>query len=509
MTRYFQPFGNSDPNAEYVNGDAQLGRKGSIWDVRATEQDQREIVNAIIDAGITPSENDVTQLAQAIRRSTFIYVVDQGTANSMVLNPQKIITSYTAGLQFEVKVAANCTGATTANVSGLGPRSVVREDGSPLGAGDVVAGGIALIVYDGINFQLLTPASLFISQNSLVHYGVDTGSTDALVATVTPAVTSLSAGLLCLIACANTNTGASTINISNLGIKNIVRASGASLSAGDLIVGALAEIAYDGTNWELLNVQVTPSVPGAVTEPLRPYWIAVNSATVSAPPSSPALGDTYRIPPGATGAWSGLDHQVTQWTGTDGWHTRDFPIQSLIGIGDQDDIWKRTATGWRSIWATIDEAAAGVSTTIGVTPACLRRASSIVGPLWPYFVTVKSQTVTSPPVSPTLGDVYCVPSGATGAWSGLDNDLVQWDGNQWLSRSFPTDTMIGVTDTDDWQVRRGGGGQWRTAYATLAEALEGTSTTLIINPADLAYVLAHQPGSGDDLLSNLLWYGCL
>ena len=260
--RYHPPYGAPDPNAPYVNGNPQAGIQGSIADAEEWEFTQRETINAIVDAGLTPSDNDLTQLAQAIRRASAIYVVDQGTPNSIVVNPIKTVVSYTPGLAYEVKVAATNTGATTINVSSLGTRELVRMSGATLGAGDVVSGGIALVVYDGLRFQLLTSALSQISEESLVHYGVDIGATNALVATVFPAIDRLQAGLFCLISVAHTNTGAATINVSGLGVKPIVRASGAVFSAGDLVVGGLAEIAFDGTNLQLLNVQVSPAVPG-------------------------------------------------------------------------------------------------------------------------------------------------------------------------------------------------------------------------------------------------------
>lgn len=515
MTSYNPPVASSDPNASYIDANASTGQRGSAPPAKSIENPQREIVNAIIDAQITPSNDDLTQLAQAIRRSVFIYAVDIGTQNNIVINPLKPLIAYVPGAAYEVRVAVLNTGATSINVSGLGNRPLVRMSGAQLQAGDLATGGIALVVYDGTQFQLLTSNAQVISEASLVHYGVDTGTPSALVVTVSPNVTSYSPGLMCEIAVKNANlAGGTTINIQGLGVVPLVRSGGASLSANDLLAGSLALIGFDGTNFELYNVLVTPSTASSIdqslTGPLRPYFIAVNSATVAAPPGSPAIGDTYLIPPGSTGLWSGLDNQVSQWTGTDGWHTRTMPTQHMVGVGDTDDFLKRTAAGtWRSIFATIAECLAGISTTLAVTPAGLRRAASIVGPLRPYFIAVNSALVATPPGSPALGDTYLVPANPTGVWTGLTNYVVQWDGAQWLSRLYPPETYVGCSDTGDLMTKRGGGNTWRTAYASLQEALDGVSTITIINPADLAYVLAHLPGSGDDMYSNLLWYGCL
>lgn len=66
--KYFQPLDKpDDPNAPYVNGNEVTGEPGSYADGRGFEATQREIVNAIIAAGLTPSASDNTQLMQAIK----------------------------------------------------------------------------------------------------------------------------------------------------------------------------------------------------------------------------------------------------------------------------------------------------------------------------------------------------------------------------------------------------------------------------------------------------------
>ena len=63
--KYTQPL-NEVEDAHYVNGDPTIGQTGSIIPAGALENPQREIVNAITDAGLTPSASNNSQLAQAI-----------------------------------------------------------------------------------------------------------------------------------------------------------------------------------------------------------------------------------------------------------------------------------------------------------------------------------------------------------------------------------------------------------------------------------------------------------
>lgn len=64
--KYRQPYGVSDPDAPYVDRSTPGATSGSRPPGKAIEHTQREIVNAILSAGLTPDGNDVTQLAKAI-----------------------------------------------------------------------------------------------------------------------------------------------------------------------------------------------------------------------------------------------------------------------------------------------------------------------------------------------------------------------------------------------------------------------------------------------------------
>ena len=63
--KYHPPAGSQDPDAKYVTG--QPGKvRGSAVPAEAVEHPQREIVEVIRQAGLTPSGDDLTQLWQAI-----------------------------------------------------------------------------------------------------------------------------------------------------------------------------------------------------------------------------------------------------------------------------------------------------------------------------------------------------------------------------------------------------------------------------------------------------------
>lgn len=86
-----------------------------------------------------------------------------------------------------------------------------------------------------------------------VTYVTDTGSADAYVVSLAKAPSSYVAGLSIVMKAANTNTGASTVNVNSLGVKSIKRYNGDDLVANDIVTGALIHLVYDGTNFRIVG----------------------------------------------------------------------------------------------------------------------------------------------------------------------------------------------------------------------------------------------------------------
>ena len=86
------------------------------------------------------------------------YATDTGTANNYLIAITGQTTTYVTGIAFQFKAANTNTGASTLNVNSQGSISIIKTDGSALVAGDIIAGGIVSVMYDGTNFQLLNDA---------------------------------------------------------------------------------------------------------------------------------------------------------------------------------------------------------------------------------------------------------------------------------------------------------------------------------------------------------------
>ena len=285
-------------------------------------------------------------------------VVDQGTANVIIINPPVAVTQYKVPMAFFIEVAAAnvlvvTDGSTTINVSGLGPRPLIKPSGAQLAPGDLYAGGKILVALDtDDNFQLISAPGTF-DPKLTVHYGRDVSLTpNKVIAAVDSSVTAWVTPLFLGIYIANSNTGATTLSVNGLPTVPITMGAGTPLTSGQLTAGSIAWLCYDGTEAQLLN---SSGGGGAgtggndISGQLRPYWLAVNSASLSSPPASPSAGDAYLLPTGCTGAWSGNDGKVAQWSSGAAWVYVTYPTGSEIAASDTGYTYQRQGTIWTKV----------------------------------------------------------------------------------------------------------------------------------------------------------------
>lgn len=199
---------------------------------------------------------DINALIVSIQNNTYVYCEDTGAADAYVATPAPAITAYVEGQVFILDPDnANLTATPTLNVSGLGVKTITNNLGGALVAGDIVASQRLYLLYDGTNFRLINRNYEKRIQNDSFNYILDTGAADAYVATLVPAVTSYVAGQRLSLKIANANaTTTPTVNVNALGTKTIIHFNGNALIAGDLKAGMIADLRYDGTNFQLLNV---------------------------------------------------------------------------------------------------------------------------------------------------------------------------------------------------------------------------------------------------------------
>ncbi len=115
------------------------------------------------------------------------YKADTGTANTYVITPVPAITGYTNGQTFSFKATNANTGTSTLAVSGLAAKTIKLPTGSNVTSGDIIAGQIVVVEYDGTNFQMVSPAG-----NLAIKKFGGTGADGAL--TITSGTTTIDLG---------------------------------------------------------------------------------------------------------------------------------------------------------------------------------------------------------------------------------------------------------------------------------------------------------------------------
>lgn len=142
-----------------------------------------------------------------------------------------------------------------------------------------------LLPTDSDLYQLLESV-----RSQFVNYAVDTGSVNHVSAAYTPALLVRKLGQPYRIKILNNNTGASDFN-DGLGIAPIKLSGGADLAANELVAGMIAELAWDGTNFQLVNSTVGGGGGGTVNNfTIKiPYIADTGAVNALVAPFSPAI----------------------------------------------------------------------------------------------------------------------------------------------------------------------------------------------------------------------------
>ncbi len=118
-------------------------------------------------------------------------------------------------------------------------------------------------------------------QKQSFTFGTVGGTANAITLTHSPVVSAYTNGLYLSFKAASANTGATTVNVDGLGVKNIYKVyNGAltALSSGDIISGAIYGLFYDGTQFQIDGVIPTVTPSGLV---LLDTQTAASSASIS------------------------------------------------------------------------------------------------------------------------------------------------------------------------------------------------------------------------------------
>lgn len=147
--------------------------------------------------------------------------------------------------------------------------------------------------------------------------------------------------------------------------------------SGQTVEGTIRmEVAF--SDLSVVAITVDPSMTVALQRLSTTPWIPVKSVTTTAPPASPTAGDTYVIPAGATGSWSGHAQKITEYT-TAGWAIITPKDGHGVGLPDGRIFTRRSGAYVEQVatdtfkgqveLATLAEVKAGTDTSRAVTSA--------------------------------------------------------------------------------------------------------------------------------------------
>ena len=199
---------------------------------------------------------------EARLRDTTSGCSDAGSTDAYACNLSPAITSYSTGTVYRFKANTSNTGAATISFNSIGDKTIKKHSSSglvDLDSNDIYAGDWVYVVYNGTYMQLLggiggsgggtwgsitgtlssqTDLQSALDAKIMTAVCAGSGTANAITCTPSPAVSSLTNGLLLVVVPSVSNTSATTINVSGLGTKDVYKyGDTGSLSA--LVIGDL------------------------------------------------------------------------------------------------------------------------------------------------------------------------------------------------------------------------------------------------------------------------------
>lgn len=232
-----------------------------------------EVVASELSA-ITSAFALLPRLAQICENRT-TFGVDSGTANTYLITVPNPPAAYTAGLRVPFVPLNNSTGASTVNIYNsngvlIGPKAILRGDGTATGAGDISTAGVTDLQYNGTAFILMgAPAGLV---------SAAAGSATAAAASAVAAASSASSA-----AASSSSASGSAGTATGAASTATTAATSATASAGTATTGA--------TNASTSATAASTSQGAAAT-----------SATAAAGSATAASGSATAAATSATGA---------------------------------------------------------------------------------------------------------------------------------------------------------------------------------------------------------------
>jgi hypothetical protein len=178
-----------------------------------------------------------------------------------------------------------------------------RRMSQPLIDDDALRLAAAASTYLSQSSAASTYSTITATQNGTATILGTVAGTNTITANATPAITGYVAGQTFRFTSAGANTGAVTININGQGAKAITKSGSTALGSGDIPSGAVVQITYDGTQFQLVSGAGGGAVAGGVmyensTTLTSNYTLTAGKNASTVGPLTVATGITLTVPSG-------------------------------------------------------------------------------------------------------------------------------------------------------------------------------------------------------------------
>ncbi|OCA87279.1 tail fiber protein [Pseudobacillus wudalianchiensis] len=134
---------NDNANSRYTKPGSGIPKADLAADVQAS-----------LNKADASASNDALTSHLADYKTHTGYASATGTANAYIATLTPALSAYAEGVSLRLKINADNTGASTVNVNGLGAKPIKKANGTDVGSGNLKAGSVYTLVYNGVNFIL-------------------------------------------------------------------------------------------------------------------------------------------------------------------------------------------------------------------------------------------------------------------------------------------------------------------------------------------------------------------
>lgn len=154
---------NMGPATLAVNGLTAITiRKNNDQTLDNNDIEAGQIVTVVYDGTYFQMQSQVANLFSSIvgiQNGQYIYAADSVGSDSYAITLSPAPTAYAIGQIFYFKAGTLNTGPASLNINALGARTIKKAYNSDLQTGDILANQIVQVVYDGTNFQMMSPSA--------------------------------------------------------------------------------------------------------------------------------------------------------------------------------------------------------------------------------------------------------------------------------------------------------------------------------------------------------------